>query len=67
MEVGGVSVEGGAQLIVPMVLKRRHRIIIRQAGRYFILIAFMANYIVARRVESGQKAFCRYLIALHWR
>ena len=65
VEVGGVSVEGGAQLMVPMVPKRRHRIMIRPVGRYFIFIAFIANSIVARRVEFGQKAFVAFSRPTH--
>jgi hypothetical protein len=41
---GVVSVEISEQLRVPMLPKRRLRIIIRQANRYFILVAFMVNF-----------------------
>jgi hypothetical protein len=40
----GVSVEISEQLRVPMLPKRRQRIIIRQVNRYFIFVAFIVNF-----------------------
>jgi len=52
-----VSVEGSAQLRVPLAPKIRAKTRIKQAIEYFRFILFMVNFIVARRVEFGQRVF----------